>query len=222
MKNIKTTLSEFLNEWWYHGTPDAREIEKESGFTDRNITVDYVTDPIKFNELQQDMTTARENDNMTLYRELINKVSDFKADYTYKKPVFLSDSYQVAKTYANPQRAFDYQNSIEKVYEVDVKCNKIVEIVAIGERFRFINVKFVKKRFVDAGVQEEEIDKLISMFNYYVSENSGIKTDVIGAIGNWLGFDCIDVVGVLDSYHGGKIKSTVRMVLNPSDVKIIK
>ena len=58
------------------------------------------------------------------------------------------------------------------------------------------------------------------MFNYYISDNKGIETDVIAAIGNWLDFDCIDVVGVLDSYHGGTVKSTVRMVLDPTNVKI--
>jgi len=51
-------------------------------------------------------------------------------------------------------------------------------------------------------------------------DDKGIKTDVIAAIGDWLGFECIDVVGVLDSYHGGNIKSTVRMVLDPTNLKI--
>jgi hypothetical protein len=78
----------------------------------------------------------------------------------------------------------------------------------------------VKKGFINSGVSEEEVDRLISMFNYYISDSKGIKTDVIAAIGNWLDFDCIDVIGVLDSYHGGTVKSTVRMVLDPTIVKI--
>ncbi len=49
----------------------------------------------------------------------------------------------------------------------------------------------------------------------------GIRTDDIAAIGNWLKFDCIDVVGVLDSYRGGKESSTVRMVLDPTKAKVI-
>lgn len=73
---------------------------------------------------------------------------------------------------------------------------------------------------MNAGISESEITKVINMFNF--TTNKGIKTDVISAIGNWFGFDCIDVVGVLDSYNGGKTKSTVKMVLNPSKVKIIK
>lgn len=225
-KFIATTIREYLNEQqmlnesWYHGTLDAREIEKIGGFTHKTMEVDYVIDPNGLKELQTSMKNAREVGDMDLYHKLLNKVSDYKKDFTYKKPLFLSDKYSVAKTYADPQRAFDYQNAVEKVYEVDVNCNKVVKIVATGDRFRFISIDKVKQGFINSGVSEEEIDKLISMFNYYVSDNKGIKTDVIAAIGNWLKFDCIDVIGVLDSYHGGTVKSTVRMVLNPTNVKI--
>ena len=132
----------------------------------------------------------------------------------------MSDKHSIAKTYADPKRAFDYQNALEKVFEVAVDCDKIAKIVATGDRFRFISIDKVRQGFINSGVSLEEIDKLISMFNYYISDNKGIQTDVIAAIGNYLGFDCIDVIGVLDSYHGGTVRSTVRMVLNPSNVRI--
>jgi hypothetical protein len=226
-KFIATTIHEYLNEQqkiinenWYHGTPDAREIEKEGGFTHKTMTVDYVIDPNGFKELQINMKNARETGDMNLYFELLDKVDDFKEYFTYKKPLFLSDKYSVAKTYADPKRSSDYQNAVEKTYEVDVNCNKTVKIVATGDRFRYISIDKVKQGFINSGISEEEIDKLILMFNYYISDNKGIKTDVIAAIGNWLDFDCIDVVGVLDSYHGGTVKSIVRMVLDPTNVKI--
>jgi len=225
-KFIATTIREYLNEQrmlnegWYHGTPDAREIEKEGGFTHKTMKVDYVKDPDGLRNIQQQMNRAKKEGNEDLYWKLLNSVSDFKEYYTYKKPLFLTDKYSVAKTYADPQRAFDYQNAVEKVYEVDVNCDKVAKIVATGDKFSFISIDKVKNGFINSGVSEEEIDKLISMFNYYISDNKGIKTDVIAAIGNWLEFDCIDVIGVLDSYHGGTIKSTIRMVLDPTNVKI--
>jgi hypothetical protein len=225
-KFIQTTIKEFLieqqifNENWYHGTPDAREIEKVGGFTHKIMSVDYVTDLNGLKELYINMKNAKENGDMDLYHKLLNNVDNYKKDFTYKKPLFLTDKHSVAKTYADPHRAFDYQNAVEKVFEVDVNCNKIAKIVATDERFRFISIDKVKQGFMNSGVSEEEIGKLILMFNYYVSDNKGIKTDVIAAIGNWLNFDCIDVVGVLDSYHGGIVKSTVRMVLDPTNVKI--
>jgi hypothetical protein len=79
----------------------------------------------------------------------------------------------------------------------------------------------VKRGFVQAGIDEHEIDKVIQMFNYG-SGDKGMKTDLIAAIGGWFGFDVIDVVNVLDSYHGGTVRSTVRMVLNPTNIKILK
>jgi hypothetical protein len=211
---------QMLNESWYHGTPDAREVEKEGGFTHKTIKVDYVLDPDGLKEIQRQMDLARKESNDDTYWELLNKVPDFKEEYVYRKPIFLTDKYSVAKTYANPRRAFDYQNAIEKVYEIEVNCNKVAKIVATGDNFGFISIDKVKNGFINSGVSEEEINKLISMFNYYMPDDKGIKTDVIAAIGDWLGFECIDVVGVLDSYHGGNIKSTVRMVLDPTNLKI--
>lgn len=226
---IKTTIKEYLNEQqkilregWYHGTPDAREIEKEGGFTNKTMKVDYINDPEEFKNIQQKMNIAKKEGDEDLYWKLLDTVPGYKEDYTYKKPLFLTDKYSVAKTYADPQRSFDYQNAIEKIYEVDVDCNKIAKIIATGDTFRFLSIDKVKRGFINSGVPEEEINKLISMFNYYIPDNKGIKTDVIAAIGNWLDFDCIDIIGVLDSYYGGNIKSTVRMVLDPGKVKIKK
>ena len=207
---------------WYHGTPDAREIEKLGGFNENTIDVDYITDPIKFKQLQEKINIAKQNNDTENYNKLLNTVDNFKKHFTYKKPLFLSNKYSIAKTYADPKRAFDYQNALEKVYEVEINCNKTVKIIADGDRFRFLNIEKVKSGFINAGVDKNEIDNLILMFNYYISDNKGIKTDVVGAIGNWLKFDCIDVIGVLDSYHGGNVKSTVKMVLNPTNVKIKK
>lgn len=56
------------------------------------------------------------------------------------------------------------------------------------------------------GVDEESLNLIIRKLNFAVGVKSGIKTDDIAAIGDWFGFDYIDVVGVLDSYEGGNTK----------------
>jgi hypothetical protein len=222
-KLIKKLLRESLSsETWYHGTPDARGVEKSGGFDSNKISVDYVNDPEGFIAHQEKLKTARESGDKNEYFKLLNDTDKYKKKFTYNKPVFLTDKYSVAKTYANPKRSLDYQNAIEKVIKVNVTCNKVAKIIATGDRFRFMSVNKVKNGFMNSGVSEEEITKLIKMFNYYVSDNKGIKTDVVGAIGDYLEFDCIDVVGVLDSYSGGSTKSTVRMVLDPSNIKLDK
>lgn len=194
----------------------CREIDKQGGFSDIKTSIEYVTDIDKFNSITEELPSLNETD----YFKALNEISKLKETYKYNKPLFISDVYSVAKSYADSQRAFDYQNAIEKVYQVEVECNNTVTINAPNERFRFINPNYVIMGFMNAGISESEITKVINMFNFHT--NKGIKTDVISAIGNWFGFDCIDVVGVLDSYNGGKTKSTVKMVLNPSKVKIIK
>lgn len=221
MDYIRQVVTETIKEKiWFHGTPDSREIEKEGGFKELTIKVDYINDIEGLKSLQQKMNKAKKDGDETLYLTLLNEASKFYSTFFFKKPLFLTDKRDVASTYTNLQRAFDYQNAEPKIYSVEVQCDKLVQISAFGDRFRFINVNKVKEAFIKAGISEEEIETVIKMFNYYVPENSGIRTDVIAAIGNWLGFDCIDVIGVLDSYQGGSIKSTVRMVLNPTKSKI--
>lgn len=206
---------------WYHGTPDGREVDELGGFKSNMTSTEYVKDIEQYKEIQASLPNLRETDEDEYFR-VLGTVSKLRERYEYKSPLFISDSYSVAKTYADPQRSFDYQNAEEKVYQVETECNKLVKISAYGDRFRFINVDKVKRGFINAGISEEEITKVIEQFNFSVRDKSGIKTDAIASIGNWFGFDCIDVIGVLDSYHGGTIKSTVRMVLDPTKVKIIK
>lgn len=210
------------NNVWYHGTPDVRELQQDGGFTQRYIDIEYVEDIDKWNSLQEPLTQARESDNQQEYINLIQQRRDLRKTSSIRKPIFLTDIYSVAKTYADPQRAFDYQNSVEKVLKVSTKGNKGVTIIAPGSRFRFIDINKVKKGFMDAGVSEERFDSIAEQLNYALGVEKGIKTNNIAAIADWLGFDYVDVVGVLDSYHGGSTESTVRMVFDPNNIEIVK
>ena len=210
------------NNVWYHGTPDVRELQQDGGFTQRHIDIEYVEDIDKWNSLQEPLTQARESDNQQEYINLIQQRRDLRKTSSIRKPIFLTDIYSVAKTYADPQRAFDYQNSVEKVLKVSTKGNKGVTIIAPGSRFRFIDINKVKKGFMDAGVSEERFDSIAEQLNYALGVEKGIKTNNIAAIADWLGFDYVDVVGVLDSYHGGSTESTVRMVFDPNNIEIVK
>jgi hypothetical protein len=108
------------------------------------------------------------------------------------------------------------------VLKVKIKPGIGVTIDASGDRFRFIGIDKVKRGFLNAGVDEKELDLVIEKLNFAIGVEKGIKTDNIAAIGEWFGFDYIDVNAVLASYHGGSTKSTVRMVFNPGDIEIVK
>jgi hypothetical protein len=215
-KLAKAFLTEQKEKEWFHGTFDSREIQKLGGFTQRTKEVNYVEDLEGYRNLIEKLKNSESK------ADLFKQVNDYVKKYKYRTPLFLTDKYSVAKTYADASRSFDYQNATEKVYKVQVDCNKVVEIDATDNVFYTIPIDEVRKGFIGAGVSKEKIDELIYMFSYYTEDVEDLQTDIIAAIGNWLDVDCIDVKGVLDSYGGGKIKSTIRMVLDPTKAKIKK
>jgi hypothetical protein len=205
----------YLNESWFHGTPDSREIDK-NGFVEKIGNVDYISDLDGYQNLQNKLSTLNNTDEE--YFDVLNKIPKYKKQFKYKKPIFFTDKYKVAKTYADDMRALDYQNATPKVCTVDVTGNKILTIDGHGSRFRFINEDYVKDGLIDSGIDKTEAEKVIRMFNYYTDK--GITTDLIAAIAYYFKFDIVDVKNVLDSYHGGNIKSTVRMVFDPNNINI--
>jgi hypothetical protein len=207
---------------WYHGTPDVRELKRSGSFLPKTDNTEYVSDPQKWNELQAAMQVVRQkygtNDQ---YFNLLNQAAELRKPMTYKKPIYFTANRAVANTYADPKRAFDYQGSIPTVLQVEINDNgKILKVPAHGERFRMINADIVKDALRNNGISEEEINKHFSMFLNDV-HNNRMSAETIGIIAQLLGFDIVDVLGVLDSYHGGSTKSTVRMVFDPQRIKII-
>lgn len=220
-KQTRKHLIESIGEIWYHGSPDVREIEKSGGFTHKTFSVPYIKDIDGYYKVQNDLKIARQNGDDTEYHRLLDTVNTFKDNYVMGKPVFLSNDRGVANTYVN-KPSFDYQNSEPKLLMVRVTTNSVVKINAPGDRFRFIDVNKVKRGFLASGTSEKDFDDLLPRLNFYQQSKEGIKTDMVAVLGHWLGYDCIDVIGVLDSYNGGSVKSTVRMVLNHEQIEIVK
>lgn len=219
---FRKRLIEVTGEIWYHGTPDVRELEKEGVFINRNTSIEHITDLRTYNELQDKLLKARENGDDDKYHKLLDMVPKLKDKYTMKKPIFLTNKHNIAKTYADSRRSIDYQNAKEDVLKVNVSGGKALQINAIGDKFRFISVPKVRRGFMDSGVSEEEFNEVLNKFNFHVNLNKGIKTDVVGAMAQYFNFDYVDVIGVLDSYEGGNEKSTVRMVFDPTKLKIVR
>lgn len=225
--NIKQRVRAYLNESmnnqvWYHGTPDVRALEKDGGFTHQTMSVDYVKNIDEYNKVMDKLSELKAADDEKGYFALLDTVDNYKDRYTFRKPIFLTDKTQIAKTYADPSRSMDYQGAIEKVLQVSVDSGKNVKIAAHGDRFRFIEINKVRDGFIRAGIQPEQFDKVVSMFSYYQQDKTKIKTDNIAVLAEWFGFDTVDVMGVLDSYNGGSIQSIVRMVFDHGNVKIVK
>jgi hypothetical protein len=130
---VKSILQEVLSDKiWYHGTPDVRNLEEDGGFTQKYLNINYVEDIDEWDRMQNEMKIARESGDEDRYFEIINSVGNLRKNIKIKKPVFLTDTYSIAKTYADPRRAFDYQEAREKVLKVKVKDGRGVVIAAPG------------------------------------------------------------------------------------------
>lgn len=215
----KNTLNEQRRkrEIWYHGSADGREISKSRSFQIKTEKKQYINNLDEYEKFIKMLEKLR-IENPNLYFKASQDIKNYMDNYEYQRPIFLTDKKTVAKTYANPMRAMDSQNAEERVYQVTVNCNNVVKIYAQGMSFRQISIDSVVDGFSDAGVPKDKILELNAMFNYHNQEY--LDTNKIGIIGHWLGFKCIDVIGVLDSYHGGNKESTVRIVLDPSIINI--
>lgn len=219
---INEVISEVISEAriWYHGTPDVRGLKQTGSFTPKTNTTDYISDPPKWNEIQSQLQDARRAGNEDQYFQLLDQAGKLRKQMTYKKPMYFTDNRSVAQTYADPKRAFDYQNSEPALLQATINdSGNVLQVPAHGEKFRGIKADIVRKALVNAGIANEEIDK---QFNMFPSDIRGGKmtAETLGIIAQQLGFDIVDVLGVLDSYEGGSIQSNVRMVFDPSRVKV--
>jgi hypothetical protein len=219
--NVIQIINEEIKQW-YHGTPDVRDIRSAGSFSPRTDTTTFINDPQKYDEIQAEMTKARASGNEKLYMDLHKQLSPLVQDMTYKKPIYFTGNRDVARTYADPWRAFDYQNSEPSVLTAKINDRgKVLTISALGESFRGIDAGIVKNAFMKDGVDESTIDNYFNIFRFWV-RNGRMESETLGIIAQLLGYDIVDVVGVKDSYRAGKINSTVRMVFDPSRIEISK
>lgn len=227
MMNILQIIKEEISRFnisesiWYHGSADAREI-KSGGFTPRVGSTSIITDPQKDSELQSQMNDARKSGDEKLYHKLLDQKGLLFKDIKYKKPIYFSNNRAVARTYADPHRANDYQKSEPETltYEID-DTPKTLKISAYGESFRGIQIDIVKRALLNDGHDEQTIDRYLNMFKTW-TRNGRMSAETLAAIAQQFGYEMIDVQGVLDSYHVGKTKSTVRMVFDPKYIREVK
>ena len=202
---------------WYHGSADARSLK--SGFEQRNISAVYITNPELMHQLQADMKSAKKAGDDKAYWEALDKVSSTKTNVSMKAPLFFTNNRGVAQTYATDKQAFDYQNSEPGVFAFEIEPGRNAKINAPGRRFRHIEIDIIKKGFIASGANQEDVELAFERLNWPDNYRGKATNTTIGLIGQELGFDTVDVIGVLDSYRGGNIRSTVRMVWDVSRIK---
>jgi hypothetical protein len=137
------------------------------------------------------------------------------------KPVFLSDNPSVARTYADPRRAWDYQGAEPEVFKAMTSPQRVLDIDAGGSDFRGISADAVKRGLVKAGIAEDDASARIAAAAARRTD-ARISTNDLADIVRGLGFDAADIANVRDTYNATAKapKSTVRMMFSPSQINI--
>ncbi|MHC4376024.1 MAG: hypothetical protein ACYS26_05435 [Planctomycetota bacterium] len=217
MIKLKDILLE-VSKVFYHGTPDSRQISKQAGFERKTKTINYIEDLDRYKELQRQL---KDTDYANI-GQIGKEIKSLEKKHTFRSPIFLTDTLSVAKTYSK-KPAWDSQSSIPKVYKVKTSPSKILTLDIKGKRFDFLDAGLVASAFKSAGEDTNTFHNLLQKYEYYQLDNiKGVPTDSLVAIADELGFDCIDVLNAEDSYNVGNKVSTVRIMLEPNDISIIR
>jgi hypothetical protein len=134
-------------------------------------------------------------------------------------PVFLSRTRGTASSYANDQRAFDYQGAEPAVLEIEQVPAAELTIDAAGETFRGLSWVGIAAGVRDAGGDPEALARTLED-RLEVSIAGRIRVAKLGAALHMAGYRVVDVVNVVDTHDGRGRPDTVRMVFEPEGLRI--
>lgn len=117
------------------------------------------------------------------------------------RPVYFTRSRRVARTYADPHRAFDYQGSVPGVITKDINArdSRFMQIDAEGGHWSNMTVDHMK-----AAVEPERHDELMGHINRYIGEKAHrghIMTDDVAILAHKMGFHGFHIKNVHDDYN---------------------
>ena len=125
------------------------------------------------------------------------------------RPAFTTDNRAVARTYANDERAWDYQNADPSVLELYRRSSNDAVIDAQGARFR--------------GLYGDDVADAtganLSQYRGQVMDNE-VSTDGLGMILRDQGFDGARIRNVVDDYMGHGRPAEVQMTLDPRNLRL--
>ncbi len=124
-----------------------------------------------------------------------------KQDEVRPRPVYFTRSRRVAGTYADPHRAFDYQNSTPgiRTQNINARDSRFMQVDAGGGHWSNLTVDMMK-----AAVPEEDHEELMGHINRYVGEKAHrghIMTDDVAKIAHKMGYHGFHIKNVHDDYN---------------------
>jgi len=203
---------------WYHGTPDGQDFN--GSFDNRRTSTSYISNPKLWHKLQNDLTHVDSGSDE--YMKLLDQIANLKEYKSFRSPIFFSNKHGTAQTYADDKRSFNYQEADPRVIHATIKEAPTLTVDAHGKQFRGIDVNSVISGLTDSGISSEQAKEAMDHFADSIRGAGGtISTDRLALISQIFHFDIVDVVNVKDNYMGGGAIGTVRMVFDPSLIRIM-
>jgi hypothetical protein len=205
----------------YHGSPDVRDVVSQGGFNPRQQYVRYITDPQEYQRIAEELRLLPPD--APQRADMASTLNALVDNQQIPAPIFMTDSLPIARSYADPWRAMDYQNADAGVLPLRTSPQNVLDIDAQGAGFRGLSSDAVRTSLRNTGLSDADIDALFSRSHRYLYGEPGmLSTDDTAAIVQGLGFDAIDVANVRDSYkfQSAARPSTVRMMFNPSQIEL--
>lgn len=204
----------------FHGTPDVRDLRRAGAFDQMTEGAQRISDLDAWRRLGQQIDevgpSTPEGIDLTIAR------SNLLEQQRVNKPVFATPDRQMAATYADDTRAFDYQRAEPAIVSMRSNPQRILDINAGGADFRGIDLDRVKKGFRDAGVPEADIEDALNRYIVAPRSDGKLSTNDLSAVSQSLGFDAVDVANVRDAYNNNarSAPGTVRMMFNSEQIDL--
>jgi hypothetical protein len=125
------------------------------------------------------------------------------------RPAFTTNQRAVARTYADPNRAWDYQNAEPGVLELYRRPGNDAVIDAQGARFRGLH----------GGDVSDATGVDLSRYRGQVQDGE-VSTDGLSMMLNDQGFSGARIRNVVDDYMGHGRAAEVQMTMRPSDLRL--
>ncbi|MEO0449104.1 MAG: hypothetical protein AAFZ74_02155 [Pseudomonadota bacterium] len=215
--------------------PDGEVMNQaaEAGYegSDRGEAAEWLAAKAKGLDMSQDarMERAREMgfdtetvlyhgtpDNRQLYEEGFKTPAErYAPDRERSGPYYFTDSQRVARTYANDERAFDYQNAVPEVVPLYLKIKNPLIVNAMGRRFDDMD----RAQFWDA-IPDDNLAKTEYM-RRLKGGTDPFHTDLLAFIAKDMGYDGVVFKNVIDDYHGEGKPASVTAVFDPSNIRSV-
>lgn len=133
-------------------------------------------------------------------------------------PFFFTNNRDVAATYADPTRAFDYQGAEPAILEARLNIRNPLRVNAGGANFKGISVDAVRQAIPD-GPARDNFDRILGGMGG-VRDDGRMATDTLVSLARRFGYDGIEIRNVRDSYTGRGPAATVIAALRDDQIDL--